>query len=261
MEIIDLIKEHEQTYFNCLENWSSEIEEGYPHKENWYKIEKHRGLRVKLAKSDKGELIGMIQYVPIGNSFVDGKDLYVVLCIWVHGHPEGVGNQQGKGIGKALIKAAEIDVKSLGAKGLAVWGLSIPTFMRASWFRKQGYKKADRMGIQVLLWKQFSRDAEKPAWFRPKKKPEKIKGSVEITIFQNGWCPVQNIASNRIKRAALEFGDIVKITEYNTSNRKTFLEWGISDGIFVNGKEVRTGPPPSYEKLRKIVYRRVKKLK
>ena len=69
----------------------------------------------------------------------------------------------GKGTGKALLSTAEEDVKSLGAKGLAVWGLAIPAFMRASWFRKQGYKKADRMGIQVLLWKQFSRDAEKPA--------------------------------------------------------------------------------------------------
>ena len=133
--------------------------------------------------------------------------------------------------------------------------------MKASWFRKQGYKKADRMDIQVLLWKQFSPNAEKPAWFRPKKKPLKIKGSVEITIFQNGWCPVQNMSSNRIKRAASEFGDIVKITEYNTSNRETFLEWGISDGIFVNGKEVRTGPPPSYEKIRKIVSDQIKKLR
>ncbi len=260
MEIIDLQKEHEQTYFNCLEDWSSEIKEGHPHKENWYNIEKHRGLRVKLAKSDKGELIGMIQYLPIENSFVNGKDLYVILCIWVHGHSEGVGNQQGKGTGKALIEAAEVDVKSLGAKGLAVWGLSIPAFMRASWFRKQGYKKANKMGIQVLLWKSFAPDAEQPAWFRPKKKPLKVKDCVEITIFQNGWCPVQNMASNRIKRAAAEFGDIVKVTEYNTSNRETFLEWGISDGIYINGKEIRTGPPPSYKKLRNIVEKYVKKI-
>ena len=260
MEIIDLTEEHEQTYFNCLEDWSSEIKEGHPHKENWYNIEKHRGLRVKLARSEKSEIIGMIQYIPIENSFVNGKDLYVVLCIWVHRHSEGVGNQQGKGTGKALIEAAEEDVRSLGAKGLAVWGLSIPAFMRASWFRKQGYKKADRMGIQVLLWKSFASGADKPTWFRPKKKPKKIKGSIEITIFRNGWCPVQNMVSERIKRAASEFGDSIKITEYNTADREIFLEWGISDGIFINGKEVRTGPPPSYEKLKKIVARYVRKI-
>ncbi len=260
MKIVDLEKEYEQSYFNCLEDWSSEIKEGHPHKENWYNIEKHRGLRVKLAKDEEGQLIGMIQYIPIENSFINGKDLYVVLCIWVHGHKEGVGNQQGKGTGKALLSAAEKDVRDLVAKGLVVWGLAIPAFMKASWFHKQGYKKVDRMGIQVLLWKQFSPDAEQPAWFRPKKKPGKVKGSVEITIFQNGWCPVRNMASNRIKRAAAEFGNIVKVTEYNTSDRETFLEWGISDGIFINGKEVRTGPPPSYEKLKKIVGKYVRKI-
>ena len=120
--------------------------------------------------------------------------------------------------------------------------------------------ETSRGKAQVLLWKSFAPDAEKPAWFRPKKKPSKIKGSIEITIFRNGWCQVQNMASNRIKWAAEEFGDIVKITEYNTADRKTFLEWGISDGIFVNGKEVRTGPPPSYEKLKKIVGKQVKKI-
>ncbi len=260
MEIIDIAEKYEQTYFNCLEDWSSEIKEGHPHKENWYKTEKHHGLRVKLAKNEDGKLIGMIQYVPIENSFVGGRNLFVVLCIWVHGHSEGVGNQQGKGTGKALLKAAEKDVKSTDAKGLAVWGMSIPVFMKASWFRKQGYKKADRMGIQILLWKSFAPDAEKPVWFHPKKKPLKVKGRVEITIFQNGWCPVQNMAVNRIKRAAAEFRDIVEITEYNTSDRETFLEWGISDGIFINGKEIRTGPPPSYGKLKKIVGKYVKKI-
>jgi N-acetylglutamate synthase-like GNAT family acetyltransferase len=260
MKIIDLKKEHEPTYFNCLEDWSSEIKEGHPHKENWYNIEKDRGLRVKLAKSEDGKLIGMIQYVPVEHSFVNGRNLYVMLCIWVHGHKEGVGNQMGKGTGKALLSAAEEDVKSLGAKGLAVWGLSIPAFMRASWFKKQGYKKTDKMGIQVLLWKPFASEAEKPSWVRPKKKPGKVKGTVDITIFQNGWCSVQNMAANRIKRAAAEFGDIVKITEYNTSDRETFLEWGISGGIFINGKELRTGPPPSYEKLKKIVGKYVRKI-
>jgi len=38
--------------------------------------------------------------------------------------------------------------------------------------------------------------------------------------------------------------------EIDTSDRETFLKWGIWDSLFIDGKEVRTGPPPSYEKLR-----------
>lgn len=43
MEIIDLAEKYEQTYFNCLEDWSDDIKEAKPHKENWYNIEKQCG--------------------------------------------------------------------------------------------------------------------------------------------------------------------------------------------------------------------------
>jgi hypothetical protein len=45
----------------------------------------------------------------------------------------------------------------------------------------------------------------------------------------------------------------------NTLDREVFLDWGISDGLFVDGKPVRTGPPPSYEKILGRIARRVKK--
>jgi len=35
---------------------------------------------------------------------------------------------------------------------------------------------------------------------------------------------------------------------------------GMRDALFIDGKQVRTGPPPSYEKIRKIIANRVKKL-
>jgi hypothetical protein len=33
------------------------------------------------------------------------------------------------------------------------------------------------------------------------------------------------------------------------------------DALFVDGKEVQTGPPPSYEKIYNIIEKKVKKLK
>ena len=109
---------------------------------------KDKGLGVKLALDDKGNIGGMIQYIPIEYSFVEGKDMYFILCIWVHGHKHGRGDFRKKGMGKALIKAAEEDVRTKGAKGIVAWGLSIPVFMRASWFKKQGYKKIDKQKMQ-----------------------------------------------------------------------------------------------------------------
>ncbi len=260
MKIIDLSEEHKQLYFLCLEDWSDEIKEAGDHKARWYDRMKDRGLRVKLALDDRGEVGGMVQYLPVEHSQAEGRDLYFINCIWVHGHKQGRGNFQKQGMGQALLRAAEEDVKTLGAKGLAAWGLILPVWMRASWFRKQGFVKADRIGIMSLVWKPFAKDAAPPKWVRRKKQPKAVPGQVIITAFLSGWCPAQNLAFERAKRAAAEFGDRVQFREINTLDREVFREWGISDALFLDDREVRTGPPPSFEKLRKLIARKVKKL-
>lgn len=260
MTIIDLTPEHEKLYFMCLEDWSDEMKEAGSHKEAWYGRMKDQGLRVKLALDDRGEVGGMIQYVPVEQSFAEGSDLYFISCIWVHGYKEGRGNFQKRGMGKALIQAAEDDARALGVKGIAAWGMAMPFWMKASWFRKQGYKKVDRQNIQVLLWKPFDEGAVPPRWIRQRKSPETTPGKVTVTGFINGWCPAQNMVFERAKRAASEIGDKVVFRQVDTFNRDTFLEWGITDALFIDGKEVRTGPPPSYQKILKAIAKKVRKL-
>jgi GNAT superfamily N-acetyltransferase len=237
-----------------------EIKEAGDHKARWHTAMKEKGLRVKLALDENEQVGGMIQYLPIEHSFAEGRDLYFVLCIWVHGHRQGRGNFQKRGFGKALLRAAEEDVKARGAKGLVAWGVSLPFWMKARWFRKQGYQKVDKDGIRVLLWKPFTADAQPPKWHREKKRPSRIAGKVAVTSFMHGWCPAQNLVFERAKRAAAEFGDKVSFETIETSNREAFLEWGIGDDLFVDGKRVTTGPPPSYDKIRRIIQRRVKRL-
>lgn len=260
MKIIDLEKQYEQLYFCCLEDWSEDMEDAGDHKQKWYNTMKAKGVRVKLAVDDHGEIGGMIQYIPTEYSFVQGSDLYIVYCIWVHGHKQGRGDFRKRGMGKALIQAAEQDVKNLGAKGLVVWGLSIPVFMRASWFKKQGYKKIDKQGIQVLLWKPFTEDAVAPYWIKQKKKPETVADKVTVTAFINGWCPVQNMIAERAKRAAKEFGEKVVFKEISTLDRDTFLEYGLTDAVYINDKLITKGPPIPYKKIKKKIAKRVRKL-
>ncbi len=259
MEIIDLKEEYQEKFFVCLEDWSEEIKEAGNHKELWCDKMKDKGLRVKLA-IDGNKVCGMVQYVPVEYSFVDGKDLYFIQCIWVHGYKKGVGNYQKKGVGKALLKAAENDVKSLAAKGIAAWGIKWPFWMKASWFKKQGYTKVDKDGSLVLLWKPFTDDVLPPKWIKKKKKPEKKADKVLVTSFINGWCTSQNMVFERAKRAASEFGNKVEFQEIHTFDKDVFLEWGISDALFIDGKQIRTGPPPSYKKIRKKIAQRVKNL-
>jgi GNAT superfamily N-acetyltransferase len=260
MQIISLSPEHEKLYCVCLEDWSDEMKEAGDHKETWLRKMRDKGLRVKLALDDKGEVGGMIQYVPIEESFVDGQGLYFVLCIWVHGHKGGRGNFQKRGMGKALLEAAEMDAKELGAKGMAAWGMALPVFIRASWFKKHGYKKADSQSMQLLLWKPFTEDAAPPRWIRNKKTPNLQPGKVTVTALLNGWCPAMNMTFERAKRAAVELGGKVVFQAVDTFDRSAFREWGEADAIFVDGKGLRMGPPPSYEKIRKKIAKKVKKL-
>lgn len=260
MLIEDLTPEYEKLYCMCLEDWSGEMKEAGDHKEKWYCRMKDNGLMVKLAKDEEGNAVGMIQYVPIEYSFAEGKELYFINCIWVHGYKEGVGNFQKKGVGKALLKAAEEDAERLGAKGIAAWGLALPFWMKASWYKKQGYKTVDSYDMQSLLWKPFTEDAAPPSWIRKKKKPAGKPGVVTVSAFINGWCPAQNIAFERAKRAAAEFEGKVVFDEYDTSDREVLQEWGLSDALYIDGKEVGTGPPPTYEKLRGLIEKKVRKL-
>jgi GNAT superfamily N-acetyltransferase len=259
MEIVDLTEEFHPTFFVCLEDWSDEIKEAGPHKRAWFEKMRGSGLRVKLAV-ENGKACGMIQYEPVELSPAAGRDLYFIKCIWVHGYKQGIGDFQNRGIGKALLAAAEDDIRSMNKKGAAAWGLALPVWMKAAWFKKQGYRNVDRRGLSVLLWKPFSEEARPPRWIRPKKKPEREAGKVSVAAFINGWCPAQNLVYERAKRAALEFGDRVEFREYATSGREVFLEWGISDGLFIDGRPLRTGPPPSFAKIRRKIGRRIKRL-
>ncbi len=142
--------------------------------------------KVELFREHKRRLLAQM----IG--YAEGGDLYSILCIWVHGYKKGVGNRQKRGLGTALLQAAEEDAKALGAKGMTAWGVSLPFFMRAAWFRKHGYLKADNNGSIVLLWKPFEAGAVPPLWIREKKRPEAGTEKPRVTAFHPSFFAAGN---------------------------------------------------------------------
>lgn len=262
MKTIDVTEENKDIFCLCLEDWSDDAKESGPKRRQWVdRCQQHHGLRAKLAVDDNGVEGGMIQYGPIEHSHVDGTGLYFIYCIHVHGYKQGRGNFQKHGMGKALLAAAEEDARVLGAKGMAAWGVWLPFWMKASWFKKHGYRNADRQGIAMLLWKPFTDDAQPPRWFPKKSKlPEPVPGKVNITAFSSGWCLAQNLVYERAKRAAAEFGDKVVFREIDTSSRGAVAEWGVADAVLIDGKNAQKGPPPSYEKIRKMIAKRANRL-
>jgi len=256
MEIIDLTKDKKDLFCMCLEDWSDEAVESGPKRRAWLDRQERLGLRAKFAVDDNGVEGGMIQYGPIEHSFVDGSDLYFIYCIWVHGHKQGRGDFRGCGMGKALLQAAEDDARALGAGGMVAWGLVLPFWMKASWFKKHGYRQADRQGMSALVWKPFTEDAEPPRWFpKVERQLPVTPGKVNVTAFSSGWCLAMNLVYERAKRAAAELGDGVVFID--VSERSAVAEWGRSDTVLVDGKDLQKGPPPSYEKIHKAIAKRL----
>lgn len=261
MKIMDLSEAHKASFSICLEEWSEEAREAGNRRAQWVDRFLPRGLRAQLAVDDAGVVGGMIQHLPIEQSWVEGQGLRFMPCIWVHGHKQGRGNFQGKGMGSALLESAEADARAQGAQGMVAWGVWLPFWMRASWFKRHGYRKVDRQGMAVLLYKPFTAEARPPRWLPAAcKQPELVPGKVTVTAFSNGWCTAGNMVTERAKRAALELGDKVVYREVDTSEPSAVREWGYQDALFINHRQVGWGPPLTYEKIRALIDKQVKRL-
>ena len=205
----------------------------------------------------------MIEYLPIEYAAAEGQDLYYINCIWVHGHAKGVGDNQKRGYGKALLKAAEADAKALGAKGIAAHGIVLPYWIPAAFYKKQGYQAVDKTNIMRLLFKPFTPDAKPPHFFRHSKTPPKNAnpGKVTVTYFLNGSCPSCNIVCERAKKAAESFGDKAVFQTVDTLDRKNYLEWGAHNELFIDDQRAGSGAPLTVDKIKGIIEKRARKLK
>ena len=251
MEIVDLTDTHLEAYLHCLEPYAEEIRDGVERKRAWVEQKRDRGLLVKLAIDDDGEPAGMIQSVPIEETGLVGEGLHFVLCIWVHSHSDGIGDRSGRGMGTSLLGALEAEAQLAGARGMAAWGMALPFWMRAGWFRRHGYRKADRRGIAQLVWKPFEDGLEPPRWPAETGSPELEEGKVTVTCYDGGWCTLQNANCVHAHKAADATG--AAFHEIDTADPEAAKIWGQDYGIWIDDKQVFAGPPLSEDKVRRKI--------
>lgn len=64
----------------------------------------------------------------------------------------------------------------------------------------------------------------------------------------------------RAKKICIELGEQVVFHEIDMTSREAVREWGLSDGLFVDDRNIYRGPPLSYEKIRKTIEKKIRKL-
>jgi hypothetical protein len=86
------------------------------------------------------------------------------------------------------------------------------------------------------------------------------RDEVTVTAFTNGWCPASNIVYERARRAAEAMGERVTFVSIDLRDKADLVHHGHTDEVFIDGKPIQTGPPPSYEKITKKIERRLHRL-
>jgi GNAT superfamily N-acetyltransferase len=251
--IEDLSSETEGTFFRCLHDERPENSEVTLIRRNWYRRHRDLGLRTRVLVTDADEVAGLCQYLPIEHSHYLGRDLMAILCIWVHGYEYHLGNRQGKGYGRMMLESIEKDAGRSGFKGVAVWGKDYPDWNPVSFYEHMGYARADSMDNDVLVWKSFRGEGEPPRFLRQRKRGPVLPDRITIVSLFTGWCGGCSF-NLEAREAAKELQDLVDYIEVDTSVRKNMLEWGISDGILLDGEPYRNdGPPFTREDLKRDI--------
>lgn len=242
------------------EEWTASCRRRIP----WLREQQRYGLRVKVALID-GKHVGFLYVMPIEIApwGPEGRDLMAIQCL-------SVSKTTRQGVGRALIEAAEEEAHQQKRKGIVViayyrdfW------FMPASFFEKCGFSRVGEVSkvtsagekeyksIRALLWKVFDDSAEPPRFTELNYTFKPIPGKVVVDLFTSRSCLTSDTEAQRVREVAEEFGSSVVIREYCADDPKIRDEYGISRGIFINGKEIGWG----YEAPKNGVRKEIRKAK
>jgi len=256
IEVRDITPGDEYYVGTCThENESDEIDASSRRRLAWLKGNYDRGVRAKVALLGAAR-VGFIYVMPteISPWGPVAAGLMVVPCLVAH------SNWKGRGVGKALLAAAEEEARRQGNKGLVIQAYDWDSwFMPLAYFAKLGFKEVERTGKYVLLWKRFDETAEPPRLLKPGYEYEPVEGKVVVDLFYNTFCETSDIEAHRVREVAAEFGDKVVLREYPAEDRQTLHRYQTPRGIYINGQEIFWGYEAPREGIREAITKSLEK--
>jgi predicted GNAT family acetyltransferase len=205
-----------------------------PESKKWFK--NNLGKHVEgyhLLDGDK--VIGHIYWETSEKAFIpykiEPKVAYIYCTEMLHDHMH-------KGYGKTMFDHMKDDLKKQGYKGITVDATNIKEYMHYEYFTKQGFRVIKEHDPFKLMYFPLLKQNVEAEPLKLSYKPSKDK--VEVTLFNNFFCPVGAHMYQLFKKAAKGFSDKVKIVEIKATP-ETMQKYGTTEPL-INGKIKIFGP-------------------
>ena len=172
---------------------------------------------------------------------IDPKVAYIYCTEMLHDYMH-------KGYGKMMFDYMKDDLKKQGYKGIIVDATSIKEFMYYEYFTKQGFRVIKEHDPFKLMYFPLLKQTVEAEPLKPNYKPSRDK--VEVTLFNNFFCPVGAYMYQLFKKVAQGFGGKVKIVEIEATP-ETMQKYGTTE-LLINGKIKIFGPASESDVQREI---------
>ncbi|MBM3325397.1 MAG: GNAT family N-acetyltransferase [Calditrichaeota bacterium] len=237
-------------------NESSELDAAGQRRLAYIKSMQPKGLKIKTALlNDK--LVGLIYLFPVEHDpwGMQGREIMTFPCLWV------TMDNWKRGVGTALLIAAEDEARALKAKGIATIGFYWDFwFMAAGFFEANGYSVVRRQGTQALLWKVWDNLVEPPDFPQPQYYFQPQRGKVVVDLFYNTFCLTSDVEAQHVREVCAAFGDQVVLNEYPADNPAVLRRFYLPRAIFVNGDSAFWGYEAPREDLREAIQKAIESL-
>lgn len=196
---------------------------------------------------ENGNVIGHIYWASSSHAIVpyeieDG--LAYIYCDWVQQHHRGKGGMH------LLFQEFVGFLRSQGYKGILVAGTEFEGYKYYRHFLKRGFQVLQESNGGKLLYYPLSQASvvAKPITAHVAK--ESVAG-VEVLVIGSRFCSVAASVVLAVRKVAQELGERVAIKEI-PAGREVIAQYGVANGIFINGKAKFFGPV-SESQVRKAI--------
>lgn len=211
--------------------------DGLPLCREWFAENLGKYVEGLHLEDEHGTVIGHIYWAPSEQALVPyeiEEGAAYIYCDWVQQRHRGQGGMH------LLFQEFVGLLRSQGYKGILVDGTEIEGYMHYRHFVKRGFQVIrESDGSRLLYYPLGQASVEvKPIAARV---PQATGVPVQILVIGSRFCPVGASALLALRKVVQEFEGRVAIQEI-PSSREAIAQYGVVDGIFINGKAKFFGP-------------------